>query len=187
MAKNNSTKAIDMLAPGAIAVVSLAIVVAVGAVVLGNMQPVSYQDQDKGTEAFQPTSPLPTNITVSVATDADFVRVVEDSEILVYENASTATNTTLVQGTDYAPYYEEGIFEAQSPSALASYNDSEDNLYVTEYSYEYKGAAHVVLGTGLSALQTFANFFTIIVIMLVASVIFLLLRTVRRNGNRGTA
>lgn len=186
MAKQASS-ALDRLTPGALAVVSLAIVVAIGAVVLGNMQPASYQDQDQGTETFQPASPLPTNVTVSVASDADFVQVVKDSEILVYENASTATNTTLVKGDDYDPYYTDGVFELSSTNALASYNDTEDNVYVTEYTYSYEGAAYNVLGTGIGAMQTFANFFTIIVILLIASVIFLLLRVVRGNGSRGTA
>lgn len=186
MAKQ-ATNAMDRLAPGAIAVVSLAIVVAVGAIVLGNMQPVSYQDQDQGTEAFTPAEPLPTNVTVSVASDADFVRVVEDSETLVFEDTSAATNTTLTVDTDYDPFYEDGIFELQSSTALSDYNDTEDNIYVTEYSYEYEGAAHGVLGTGISSMQTFADFFTVIVILLVASVIFLLLRAVRGSRRRGSA
>jgi len=172
----------DRLNAGALGVVSLAIVVAIGAIVLANMQPASLQTEDLGTEAFQPSTPLPSNVTVSEASNNDFVRVVEDSETLVFEDTSAGTNTTLTVDTDYVPFYDEGTFEIQDTSATTDYNDTEDNIYVTEYTEEYEGAAYSVLGTGIDSMQTFADFFTVIVILLVASVLFLLLRAVRRTG-----
>lgn len=42
--------------------------------------------------------------------------------------------------------------------------------------------ASAVLTTAISSLQTFADFFTVIVIIGIAAVLFLLLRTVRRAG-----
>jgi len=107
----------DRLNAGALGVVSLAIVVAIGAIVLANMQPASLQTEDLGTEAFQPSTPLPSNVTVSEASNNDFVRVVEDSETLVFEDTSAGTNTTLTVDTDYVPFYDEGTFEIQDTSA----------------------------------------------------------------------
>jgi len=44
-----------------------------------------------------------------------------------------------------------------------------------------------VLDSGISALQTFSDFFTVIVVVGVAAVIFLLLGALRRAGNNSMA
>ena len=47
--------------------------------------------------------------------------------------------------------------------------------------------AEGVLGQGIDALSTFGDFFTVIVVIGVAAVLFLLLGAVRRAGNNGMA
>jgi len=180
-------QAFDDLTPAALAVVSLAIVVAIGAVVLANMQPAALDTETVGTESFTPATPFPTNITVSVAGDADFVRVVEDSETLIFHDSSAGTNTTLTADTDYDQFYEDGSFELQNTTATESYNSSEDTIFVDGYDYEREGTAYSVLGTGISAMQTIADFFTVIIVVVVATVLFLLLRVMRRSSGGMTA
>lgn len=180
-------QAFDDLTPAALAVVSLAIVVAIGAVVLANMQPASYDTVTQGTESFSPSTPFPTNITVSVASDNDFVQVVEDSETVVFYDSSAGTNTTLTADTDYVPYYGEGTFDLQNTTTTESYESGTDNIFVDGYDYEREGTAYSVLGTGISALQTMADFFTVIVVVVVATVLFLLLRVMRRSSGGMTA
>jgi len=180
-------RAFDDLTPAALAVVSLAIVVAIGAVVLANMQPASYDTETVGTESFTPATPFPTNITVSVAGDSDFVRVVEDSETVVFYDSSAGTNTTLTADTDYIPYYSEGKFDLQNTTATESYDSGTDTIFVDGYDYEREGTAYSVLGTGISSLQTMADFFTVIVVVVVATVLFLLLRVMRRSSGGMTA
>ena len=50
-----------------------------------------------------------------------------------------------------------------------------------------EGTAYDTIGAGLDALSTFGDFFTVIVVVGVAAVIFLLLGALRRAGGRSMA
>lgn len=52
---------------------------------------------------------------------------------------------------------------------------------------EETDTAYGVLDAGIDALSTFGDFFTVIVVIGVAAVLFLLLGAVRRAGNNGMA
>jgi len=104
----------------------------------------------------------------------------------VLEDASAGINTTLDTDSDYVVYTEAGEVELQSSPGGVTYNGSEDQVYTT-YDYEKEGTATATLGQGQSALQTFSQFFQVIVVVAVAAVIFLLLGGLKRAGNRTMA
>lgn len=166
----------------ALAIVSLAVIVGVGAIVLTELQPVSHLTSDTQSEVAQPATPFPTNYTVDAASsDSDFVRITDGSTSVIFEDTSAATNITLTVDTDYLVFADSGNLEFQNTSATSDYNESEDNLYV-DYQYQYSGSATSVLATGINSLQTFADFFTVIVVIAIAAVLFLMLRVVRSAG-----
>lgn len=182
----NLEKATNSLGPVALAIVGLAVIVGVGTIVLTQMQPVSYADTDVSDAKFQPGTPFPTNVTVSEASNADFQGVEEDSEILVLEDSSAGTNTTLTAGTDYNNFYDEGKFELLNTSTTTDYDSTNDNVYV-DYTHLSDSDATGVLSTGINSLQTFSDFFTVIIVIAIASVLFLMLRVVRGAGRGVTA
>jgi len=178
---NSIANSANRLAPVALAIVTLAVIVGVGSIVLANFDEAAYQTSDFQNEVDQPATPFPTNYTVSVATDADFQYLVEDTETIIFEDTSATTNTTLTVDTDYVVYSDEGTYELLNTTDTEDYTSSEDNIYF-EYEYKYSSDANSILDTGASALQTFADFFTVIVVIGVAAVLFLLLRAVRGAG-----
>lgn len=178
--------ATNSLAPVALAIVGLAVIVGVGSIVLTEMQPVSYTDTDVTDAAFQPTTPFPTNITVAEAGNADFQGVVENSETLVFEDTSAGTNTTLTAGSDYNNFYDAGKFEVLNTSTTTDFDSANDNIYV-DYTHLSDSSATGVLETGISSLQTFSDFFTVIIVIAISAVLFLMLRVVRGAGRGVTA
>jgi len=177
-------KGIDDLAPVALAMVSLAIVVGIGAVVLVEMEGSSYNNVQVLNENSQPGGPLPANYSLSEASGSDFVTVT--STTVVIEDASASSNVTLEQGTDYVLYEDQGTIEVQSSPGGVSYDDTSDSFY-TDYSYDEEGQATSILGDGQNALSTFGDFFQVLVVVAIAAVIFLLLGALRKVGGRSMA
>jgi hypothetical protein len=177
-------KGIDDLAPVALAMVSLAILVGIGAVVLVEMEGSSYNNVDVVAESSQPGGPLPANYSLSEATGSSFVTVTSTDVVL--EDASASTNVTLEKGTDYVLYEDEGTVELQSTPGGVSYDDTSDTVY-TDYSYDEEGQATSILGDGQNALSTFGDFFQVLVVVAIAAVIFLLLGALRKAGGRSMA
>lgn len=153
----NLSNATNKLGPLALGIVSLAVIIGVGSIVLANFDEAAWQTSDFQNEVATPAAPFPTNYTVSAASQSDFRQLVEDTETIVYEDVSASTNTTLTGGEDYKVYPSAGKYELLNTTDTSDYNDSEDHIYV-EYQYEYSGNANAVLNTGVSALQTFADF-----------------------------
>lgn len=180
------SKSMNSLAPLALAIVSLVILVATGGIILTEMQPTSYAEVDTTAEADQPSTPLPANYTLDGSTTSDYVQVSDTSVEVTYEDSSAGTNTTLTEGTDYEVYYEAGEVEVQNTSTTTDYDSTTDQYY-TDYTYEEEGTATATLGQGQDALQTFSDFFQIIVVVGVAGVIFLLLGGLKRAGGRTMA
>lgn len=177
---------VDKLGPLALGIVSLAVIVGVGSIVLAEFGPAAYLDADVTGESSQPATPFPTNITVDKTSNPDFEGIDESSETLVFEDSSAGTNTTLTRGTDYVAYYDEGKFEVQDTSATTDFDETSDFIY-SDYTYEYSGQPNTVLNTGINALGTFSDFFTVIVVIGVAAVLFILLGAVRGAGRSVTA
>lgn len=175
------------LAVAALAIVSLAVIVGVGSIVLAEMQPASWQTSDVQEESNQPATPFPTNYTVAQqSSDADFEELNSEDVVVIFEDSDAGANTTLAESTDYNVYESAGNIELLNSTDTSDYDSASDTFYY-EYTYEYSGDATSILGTGLSALQSFADFFTVIVVIAVAVVLFGLLRVVRGAGRGVTA
>lgn len=177
-------KALDKLAPVALAIVSIAITVGLGAIVLVQMQGSSYTTASITGEIDTPSEPLPSNYTLDASTNNDYVTA-KNVEVTL-EDGSSGTNTTLTEDTDYKVYSDAGTVELQSSPGGVTYNDSEDTLY-TDYDYEQESQATSILGDGQNALSTFSDFFQVLVVVAIAAVIFLLLGALRRAGGRSMA
>jgi len=184
--KISISRSTNQLAPVALAMVSLVILVATGAIVLSEMESTSYTDVQVTDEKDQPPGPLPANYTLDGSTNSDYVEIVESSVEVVLEDASAGTNITLDVDSDYIVYTEAGEIELQSSPAGVSYDDTSDQVYTT-YDYEKEGTATATLGKGQDALSTFSDFFQVVVVIAVAVVIFMLLRGLRRTGSKTMA
>jgi len=179
-------KATDSLAPVAISIISLVLLIGVGAVTLSEMQSTSYTDTQVLAEQDQPTAPFPSNYTLDGSTTSGYQYVVDGSVTVTYEDASAGTNTTLTEGTDYDVYYDAGEIEVANTSTTTAYDDTADHLY-TDYEYESESQATGILSDGQSALDTFSSFFQVIVVVAVAAVIFMLLAGLRKAGGKSMA
>lgn len=179
----NLDKAANRLGPLALAIVSLAVIVGVGSIVLANFEEAAYLESTLQEETAQPSTPFPTNYTVSqTSNDADFERLIEDSETIIFEDSSAGTNTTLESGTDYNVYLESGNYELLNTTETEDYDGGTSDQFYVDYEYEYSGEPNAVLNTGINSLSTFADFFTVIVVIGVAAVLFIMLRVVRGAG-----
>lgn len=176
-------KAIQQVAPVALAIVTVAMVIGTGAILLGQFGEVSYAETDVAAETATPSTPLPTNYTLDGSTNADYVQISDGSVEVVLEDSSASSNTTLTEGTDYEVFYTDGKVELQSSPGGISYDDTSDTIY-TDYSYESEGTASSVVDSGENALGTFGDFLVPLAVVAVAAVIFLLLGGMQLAGNR---
>jgi len=178
--------ATDSLAPLATALISVVLVVGIGAVTLAEFSETSFEDVQVTAEQDQPSAPLPSNFTLDESTGSDFVTVSEDTVDVVLEDASAGTNTTLTQGTDFVVFNDAGVVELQNTSATTDFDDTADTVF-TDYEFQREGTATQVVSDGENALGTFSDFFQVVVVVGIASVIFLLLGGLRRAGGRSMA
>jgi len=177
---------IDSLAPLALSLISLIIVIGIGSIVLVEMEPATYTGVDVENEQAQPASPLPSNITLSGVSEADYVQIEKGTVDVVLEDASAGSNVTLSETSDYEVYYDSGNVELQSSPGGVSYDDTSDQVYTT-YTYEETSTGTATIGDGESALGTFSDFFTVLVVVGIASVIFLMLGGLKSAGKRSMA
>lgn len=184
--KNILNKGIDELAPVALSLISLVVMIGIGSVVITDLQDTTYTDLTVTGEQDTPAEPLPSNYTLDESSGTDFVRIEEDSVSVTLEDASAGSNVTLTEDTDYVVYEQDGKVELQSSPGGVTYNDSEDTVF-TDYTYEEENTATGVHDKALSALATFSDFFVVIVVVAVAAVIFLLLQGLRRSGGKTMA
>lgn len=161
-------------------------VIAIGAVTLTEMNPVSYTDAQVTAEQDQPTAPFPSNYTLDASTKSEYVQVKENSVTVTYEDTSAGTNTTLTESTDYEIYLQDGKIELKNTTTTSSYDDANDYFY-TDYEYEQESEATNILDSGQSALGTFGDFLTVIVVVGIAAVIFLLLNALKAAGGKTMA
>jgi len=163
-------KAVKQLGPLALAVVSLVVIIGIGSVVLAELTDTSYDTVDVTNETFNATS-NPYNYTVSDAGNSDFVQL---ESATVYESTSQSStgNVTILDA------------EAGKVNVEVAEDAPDESL---EYSYSEKNKATGILGSGQDALSTFGDFLTVIVVVGVASIIFLLLGVLRKSGSRTMA
>jgi len=177
-------KALDSLAPVALAIVSVAVTVGIGAIVLLEMESSSYESTTVVDEVDQPSEPLPSNYTLDASSNGDYVEVT--SAEVVLEDSSAGTNTTLSEDGDYILYKDAGKVELKSSPGGVTYNDTEDQVYTT-YDYDSESQATGLLGDGQDALGTFGDFLQVLVVVAIAAVIFMLLGGLRRAGKNTMA
>lgn len=164
-------RGVSSLAPLALAIVSLAIIVGVGAVTLNEMTGATYTDTTVTNETFNATSD-PYTYTVSVAGNSDFVEL---ETVTVYESEA--------QTTEVSSY---NIIDAEAGTVNVSTTVDAGSESI-DYTYSQENEATGILDTGVSAMQTFSDFFTVIVVIGIAAVLFMLLSVVRGAGRGVTA
>ena len=164
-------RATDSLAPVALAVVSLTIVVGIGGIVLAELGGSSYIDQTVNNETFNATSDPYTYTVGQVSGDSEFYEL---SEVTVYASESQSTEL------DYA-ITDASAGEIQVNSTVDS------DLESVDYTYDQETTATTTLSDGEGSLSTFADFFQVIIVVAVAAVIFILLGALRRTGRNTMA
>jgi len=148
---------INDLGPISLAVGIAVIILAVTSMVLANMQPNTYASSSVDNETFNATSD-PFTYTVSKASDADFHQL---TSVTCYESTSQSTEQTCT------------ILDAELGEVNVSGTVDSDDESI-DYDYEYEGAAFSTLGKGLDAMNTFADWFNILILVTVSAVILAL-------------
>lgn len=174
---------VDDLAPFALAIVSLVIIVGVGSMVLTEFQPAAFDDVLVEDDRYQPSDTLPTSFLLDVVQEG----VVENSEQLWLDELGDNTDLIeLEEGTDYEVLsYENGEIELKDSATLSAYNSADNDEIVVDYEYQESTEASGILDTAVQAMQTFSDFFTVIVVIGIAAVIFMLLSVLRASGRAG--
>jgi len=140
-------------------------------------------------EAHSPATPLPTNVTVSEASDPNFEGL-ETGTVDIFLNdtdPSTGTTTTyqLAEDDNYTVFYDSG--DVQYDDLTANYSASEDTVFASYEWLDSDTTAYSTLGDGLGAMSDFGGWLGILVIMGVITIIFLFLGVIRRAGTVATA
>lgn len=149
---------------------------------LTQFQPVSYEHKQVTNETIASTGTVPETFTVSKV----FQGLDEDSEtIQVYDNA-TGNVYTLDKGSDYEVVsYENGEFNITNDDPdddSTAEIDSTGDEYRVDYTYNEEGTSTFIISDGLSALETFGSFFTVIVVVGIGAVLLILLQMFRSAG-----
>lgn len=149
-------KRISDLAPLAIAIVIIAIVVAMGATVLTNMDDEVYTANTIANETFNATTATGNEVTVAEASTDNFHQL---TDVTVYQSVAQSTEITAVKISDASA----GKFKVNSTVDA----DSES----VAYNYEDENTATTTIGHGISALSDFSGWFSIMVLVVIASII----------------
>lgn len=183
MAKN----AVKNLSPLAISLVVLTMVITVGGIMLAQFQPVSYTNNNVEDQIISSSGTIPETIQVSnVGEGLD-----TNSETIVFLDNESSNEYTLEKGNDYEVIsYETGEFNITNddPDGDGTAEiDTIDDEFSVDYIYNTEGTATNVISQGLSALETFGSFFTVIVVVGIGAVLLLLLQVFRQAGTKGNS
>lgn len=180
-----AVRSFEDMTPAALAIVSLAIVVAIGAIVMTELRPVSLDENSFTNEAHQPTA------TNGINTTSGFQQYTLDnpgqtvtSLTVTFQNStgSNPSNTTLTGGgTNYSLNENNGQVNV---TKVDDYDSSLGSKFFNDYDNEASGDATGVVDTTLDALRTFADFFVVIIVVVVAALLFIALRVMRMTGAR---
>jgi len=150
---------------------------------LSQFQPASYVETTVTGESHASTGTIPETVTVD-----NVYQGVEDETITLYDNESDS-NHTLEKTADYeAISYSTGEFNITNADVDGDGTDevsNTDDTYYIDYTYNQKGTASGIIDQGLSALETFGSFFTVIVVVGIGAVLLLLLQVFRAAGTAG--
>jgi len=157
-------------------------VVAVGGITLVQFQPASYTNNQVTDEIISSSGSVPETIQVSnTAQGLD-----KYSETIVLVDNESSNNYTLERDTDYEVIdYSTGelnITNDDPDEDGTAEIDTVDDEYSVDYTYNTEGTATNVISQGLSALDTFGSFFTVIVVVGIIAVLLLLLQVFRSAG-----
>jgi len=173
-------RGVKSLTPLAISLVILVMVIATGGIMLSQFQPASYVNNQVTGEAEASTGAVPETITTD-----NMAQGVEDETITLYDN-ETETNYTLQKTEDYEVIsYDNGEFNVTNADVDGDGTNevsNTDDTYYLDYTYNTKGTASGIIDQGLSALDTFGSFFTVIVVVGIGAVLLLLLQVFRTAG-----
>jgi len=177
---------LNMLPATAVVLISVAIVVATGALVLAEFQDsdVNLVDEQITDEKHQPTA------TNGINSSSGFQQFTLDhvgpegvkSASLDFSDVGTG-NVTLTQGDNYTVTASSGTINV---TKVDDYDSSAGDAFFADYTNTTRRTSHAVLGDGVGALQTIADFFTVFVILVVASVLFALLMVLRRPARNAS-
>lgn len=176
-----AVRSFEDMVPAALAIISLAIVVAIGAVIMTELRPVSLDENSFTNEAHQPTA------TNGINQSEGFQQYTlnnpgeEVTSLTVdFHDSSAGTNTTLTGGgTNYSLNSNNGQVNV---TKVDDYDSSSGDKFFNDYDNEAPGNATGVVDTTLDSLQTFADFFVVIIVVIVAALLFTALSVVRRAG-----
>lgn len=173
-----AVRSFNDLVPFALALVSIAIVVAVGTIVLVEMEPSTFTDEDYNNEAHQPTD------TDGINSTHGFEQYTLDNHgqkvkslTVDYQDQSAGTNTTLTGGgTNYTLNSNTGEVNVTD---VDSYDSSTGDKFFNDYTAEETTEGTSVLRKAVDAFDTFAEFFIVLVVVGIAAVLFVLLKVMR--------
>lgn len=166
---------LESLAPLALSIVGLAITVGIGAVVLAEMEGPSYDTENEiqtETDVDATTEPLFDLSPIGQGLDSVTVTNLDTGEVATEGEGYSIDDTE--QGE--IQIFDEGVFEGETSVDIEF-----------DYHYEVEGTATDTLQAGQQALSTIGDFFTVIVVVGIAAVIFLLLGALRNAGRNGMA
>lgn len=190
--KGQMSSVTEGLLPYALAIVTLIIIVTVGAVVLGGVQEGAADENTVTDESHDLSGALPIQYTLDEVGSSDFLEIDSGSETVVFQNSTYAngasSNTTLSEGDGYNITYE-----GDNPGVIWIKNDSEVRSTINDttslnarawndYTELTTNDATSISETGQTAMGDFSDFFTVLVILGIAVALFMLLNMLRRTG-----
>ncbi|MFP4019075.1 MAG: hypothetical protein ACLFUH_07475 [Bacteroidales bacterium] len=150
------------------------IIISVIAMILASMAPQTYVATEVTNESHSLT--LPGNLTVDNVEKG----IESDSETLYFWDDSESTATELDETDNYTvTSYDDGKFEVKD---ISDYSETDGDTINIDYAYLSAGTATSVLTAGEGALEVFADWFSIIVIVSVATIILGLVYMFRRQS-----
>jgi len=144
------------LAPLAIVFVVLAMTVSMGSLVLSDMKTETYDTATVANESMGNITTVPTIYTVNDASDADFVKLTDE----------TAYNDSAHSGT-----VASEITDAQAGEVNITENpdDTEDDYLA--YDYDEEQTSSTVIDDGINALADFSGWFGVLVVVIISAII----------------
>ena len=148
---------ISTLAPLGVVFVVLAIVIGMGAMILGEIEPETWDTTTVTNESMGNITSVPHTFTVATASsDAEFEQL---TSVTCYNaSANTGTETCVI------------LSATAGTVNITTNTDDTENEYIT-YTYYADSSASNTVDDGVSALSDFSGWFGILVLIVIAAVI----------------
>lgn len=164
------------IGPYALGLMIAIVLVAIGAYVLSVMAPTTYLATAVLNEAHNSSATVPETVTLTYCING----LVGTPTVVQLDNA-TGTQYALTATTNYTVLSSTAC--TLNITSAGRVNSTGDR-YTVNYTYNADTNATYVLNSGLNAFSTFADWFTIMVIVLVAIVIIGVVMLLGRQGGR---